>query len=473
MSTTGEELNKGATKLLKNTSIYMIGSMLSKVMNLVMLPYISSQLTTAQYGIYDLIQTISSVLLPVFTLQAIEAAFRFVYMAEDKEKSNIISNVWAIILGGSLLFGVILYAANGVLWSLEYANILLVYYVFNVLINMYQRIARCYEQNKTYAISGIIQTFSMLALQFVCLKYLKLKEDGLVYAYAASVIITCIYIEWNVRSYRQISIKALSWATFKKITKFSAPLIPNSISWWAVSSVNRVVIVSYLGYAANGIYSMSNKFASIVTMIASTFQLAWQEFGLTEKQNTNRKKLFSAVFKHFLVVLMCVTAGGILVQQLFFNILIDPEYAESFFYIPLIMVSVALSSINSFYGAGYFIYEKTTAAFRTTIVGSLVNLVLCYLLVRWMGLYGIALAGIAAYLIMWITRAITMRGYFGIELNCKTLLMFVLCICVTIVVYYQNNNLLSLLGIVAICAGFIAKYFKIIQGFLDKNRRRA
>ena len=448
----------------------MIGSMLSKLLNLVMLPYISSQLTKDQYGIFDMIQTITSVALPIFTMQSIEAAFRFVYVAKsNEEKGVILGHVWVIILVGSTLFVILLSAANTLWLKLGYVYILAIYYVFNVLINMYQRVARCYDDNKGYAISGVIQTLVMLLFQYVFLRFFKMKEEGLVYAYALSTLASCAYIEWRVCSLKQIHIKSIDRGLVKSIARFSLPLIPNSISWWAVSSVNRVIIVSVLGYAANGVYSMSNKFASIVTMIASTFQLAWQEYGLTEKDNPNRKELFSAVFDHFLVILTCITAGGILVQQLFFDLLIDPEFTESFRYIPLIMISVAFSSMSSFYGAGYFIYKKTSGAFKTTVISAGINLILCFTLVRLLGLYGIAIAGAFAYFILWIMRCVTMKSYFDIRVNVWSVGLFVVGVAAATGIYYMKSNMCSLVAIVLICVLFFIRYWPYVVRFL-KNK---
>ena len=161
-------MEKRTTTLVKTTSVYMVGSMLSKLLNLLILPYISIELSAAQYGVYDLIQTIVGVALPVFTMQAIEAAFRFVYLEKErKNKGIVISNVWFLILSGSVIFIVALYTLNNIFLNLAYIDLLVFYYVFNVFINMFQRIARCYDNNKVYAISGVIQTFVLLLAQII------------------------------------------------------------------------------------------------------------------------------------------------------------------------------------------------------------------------------------------------------------------------------------------------------------------
>jgi O-antigen/teichoic acid export membrane protein len=297
-----------------------------------------------------------------------------------------------------------------------------------------------------------------------------MKEDGLVYAYCISVIVSCLYIEGSVRSIRDCSLKAIKKELLCKIIRFSAPLIPNSVSWWVVSSVNRIIIVAVIGYAANGIFSMANKFASIITMIGSTFILAWQEYVLTQKDNTDKVKLFSNVFHVFFYILACCTAGGTLLQQIFFNTLIDAEYAESFFYIPIIMLTVAVSTLNSFWGVGYFAYEKTSGAFKTTIVGAVANLFLGCVLIRVWGLYGVAFAGLIAYLLMWIVRCITMKSYFYIQMKPGEMIVPAGMVLISFVAYYLNKNLVSIVFIGLICIIFLLKYKSLLLEFLKKRR---
>lgn len=464
-------MKQKASTLVKTTSVYMIGSMLSKVLNLLILPYISLELSSAQYGVYDLIQTIVGVALPIFTMQAIDAAFRFVYLEEQrKEKGRIISNVWFLILLGSIIFSLGAYGCNIVFLHLEYIKLLILYYIFNVFINMFQRIARCYDDNKVYAISGVIQTFVLLVMQVIFLHFFDMKENGLVYAYCISCVISCVYIEWNIGSIKDCSFRYVAKEILKKIIKFSAPLIPNSISWWAVSSVNRIIIVAALGYSANGIFSMANKFASIITMIGSTFVLAWQEYVLTNKDNVDKDKIFSQVFEVFFFILACCTAGGTLLQQIFFKTLIGVEYAESFFYIPIIMLTAAVSTLNSFWGVGYFAYEKTGGAFKTTIIGAIVNLILSFVLIRDFKLYGIAFACLLAYLVMWIMRYISMAEYFYIRIRIKEIIVPVIMVIASYYIYYLNQNLISMLATVMVCLIFVVKYRKILINILKTKK---
>lgn len=460
----------GKNRLLTNTAIYMLGSMLSKMLNILVLPYISIHLSTGEYGVYDLIQTLVGILLPVFTMQAIEAAFKFVYSTNDRaEKGRELVNVWAILIMGFGAFLIVFLLFN--IWlQLDYAKYLVMYFCANILVNMFQRTARCYDNSKVYSVSGIIQTVVMLSSQFVCLQYFNLKEDGLIYSYVLSALVVVCYIELSVHSMRDCKPQDVSIQTIKKILLFSAPLIPNSICWWAVESLNRVLIVLFLGYSANGIYAMAGKFASIITMLTSTFVLAWQEYVLTEKENPKREVLFTNTFSVFCFILSCAVSGAILLQQIFFKHLIDNQYNDAFTYIPIIMITVSFAALNSFWGVGYFAYEKTKDAFKTTILGAASNFFLCIFLIRCIGLYGVAFSGLLSYSIMFIVRVRTMRAYFNIKIKIRDVISFLVIIGGSICIYYLNHYVLSIIYIFFICSAFVVRYYRLIMNMIKDKK---
>ena len=56
-------------KLVKNTLILSIGTFLPKLASFVTLPILTAYLTKEEYGTYDLITVLVSLLLPAVTLQ--------------------------------------------------------------------------------------------------------------------------------------------------------------------------------------------------------------------------------------------------------------------------------------------------------------------------------------------------------------------------------------------------------------------
>ena len=52
---------------------------------------------------------------------------------------------------------------------------------------------------------------------------------------------------------------------------YSIMLVPNNISWWVMNTSDRLMLTAMSGAAVTGIYSLANKFPSIVTICIHYF----------------------------------------------------------------------------------------------------------------------------------------------------------------------------------------------------------
>jgi len=427
-----------------NTVIYFIGTALSKVLMLVVLPIITRFVTTEQYGTYDLIITVSSLFVPLFTFQMIETAYRFIYDAKGTELKTIITNVAASVVTTSVFFLLVTFAVGQIWFSLDNITYIALYYVGTVILNFYQRIARSLSMNKEYAISGFISTVTLLAFQLLIVTCTMMRVDGLIYSYFASCVISSIYLELKVKATRYIEPTSIKLSKIKEYLRFSMPLVPNSLLWWGTSAVNRLITIAFLGASANGIFSMSNKFSSIVTMVSSVIVMSWQETCIREEKNPEREKLFGDIYKFFIEIILVGTAGAILVQKYYFIRFVDPSYVEVVNYVPIVMLSTVFSSFSSFWGAGYLAFKKTKDSFKTTLLGAIINIALCFIGAKVFGLYGVAMSSVIGYLIMWVVRVVTMKKYFTMSVKHSTWIITACVLLLSCCIYYFCNEIVCL-----------------------------
>lgn len=450
-----------------NTVIYFIGTALSKVLMLVVLPIITRFVTTEQYGIYDLIITVSSLFVPLFTFQIIETAYRFIYDAKESEVKTIITNVAASVIITSVVFLLITFVVGQIWFSLENIIYIALYYIGTVILNFYQRVARSLELNKEYAISGFISTITLLSFQLILVTCTSMRVDGLIYSYFISCIISSIYLELKVTAIRYINFALVKPSIIKEYLRFSMPLVPNSLLWWGTSAVNRLITIAFLGASANGIFSMSNKFSSIVTMVSSVIVMSWQETCIREEKNPERGKIFSDIYKFFLEIILIGTAGAILIQKYYFIRFVDASYIEVVNYVPIVMLSTVFSSFSSFWGAGYLAFKKTKDSFKTTLLGAIINIVLCFVGAKTFGLYGVAISSVIGYLIMWIVRVATMKKYFAMTVKHSTWIITACVLLLSCCIYYFCNELICLILSIMLCGTF---GFYVLRGIIKNTK---
>ena len=96
--------------LAKNTAILAIGTFLPKVSTYFTLPILTGILTKEEYGTYDLVTVLVSLILPAATLQIQTALFRFLIeiREDEKEVKKIVSTGSSFIIIVSILALIIL-----------------------------------------------------------------------------------------------------------------------------------------------------------------------------------------------------------------------------------------------------------------------------------------------------------------------------------------------------------------------------
>ena len=81
--------------LYKNTGIIAIGTLCSKAFQFFLLPLYTNVLSTEDYGIVDVLLTVTTLIIPIITLQLSSSAFRYLIDVEDKlKRAEIISTAF-------------------------------------------------------------------------------------------------------------------------------------------------------------------------------------------------------------------------------------------------------------------------------------------------------------------------------------------------------------------------------------------
>jgi O-antigen/teichoic acid export membrane protein len=412
------------------------------------------------------------VIMPIFTAQAIEAVFRFLFDADQIRKSILLSSVWFIIILGSLICGVTIGIINKFIFTIPYSGWLFLYYMSTVVVTMYQRVARSIGKSIQFAISGILNSITVITFQIITLIFFSASVEGLMIAYAISAVITCVYLEYHTNSLRVFSLSKVDLKAIKEILNYGLPLIPNNISWWAVSTVNKMMIVAYLGIGANGVFAITAKFTSILSILTEVFRLSWQESAIIAYDEENRTQFYSNTFNKYIIFLFVGCCALLPIIKILLPILVTQEYREAWIYIPPSIFGVCLSSLAAFYGAGYSASQKTKDAFGTTIVGAIINIIVCILLIEQIGLFAPAVSTIAAYLSICVLRQIRMKDYFKINVSINNVFICITICVISTVIYYFSNYILNIVMCLVLIGFLVITNKTLIIFVLSKFRRK-
>lgn len=439
--------NSASKRLAAGTAVYMIGNLMSKLLQMLILPIITAALVTSEYGYYDLIITTINLVTPIVTLQMIEGMFRFMFSDSEIEKKQTVSTVTFFLIAGCVALAAIIWTGSIVTDLVQYPMLIYLNYVSSIVLTYMQKLARCQQKNKQFAVSGVLQTIAMLATQAVTLIVLKMGVDGMLIANFVSYLVSAGYLMLYLHIGDLVSFRAVDRATFKKLFQYSVPLVPNSICWWLVSSSDRYIITFFIDAAANGVYAIAGKFAQLLTFVTSVFQLAWQESAILEANSEERDDFYSKTFNSYMTLLM----GGFLVVLPFVKIamplLLTEDYRIGYLYNPILLVGAIFSAFSQFYGSAYLVFKKTSGAFSTTIFAAAVNIAIGLGLVKHIGLYAPALGTAISFGMQWLLRAHQMREFFKVTIDKKKLAVLLAAMTLSIIVYYMDSVVVQCISV--------------------------
>lgn len=420
--------------LVKNTLILSFGSIVPKFVNIVTLPILTGFLSKADYGTYDLVISMVTLLLPVATLQMQTAAFRFLIDArEDRgRQSAIITNITVVSTALSLLVLVIVFFMLSSL-PLVVRALVCGYYLLDILVATLRQVARGVSMNGVYSVSVIVNS---AAEGLAIVGFVMLIQGGLNGALVASVIgqaVSLVILVFGVRVFSFLDLRTLSLAVSKELISYSWPLIPNSLSNWAISMSDRLILTAMLGIEASAIYAAASKIPNMLGIFQLAFNLAWQENASLASDDDDRgayyTRMFDAVFR--------LAAGGLgllfAASPLIFALLIQGDYYESYVHMNILFVGALASSISSFLGGIYIARMKTKEIGVTTIAVAVVNIVSEVALMPLLGIFAASFAYTLSFAALAIFRAWRLRSFEQMSFNLK---LIATCSCVLILMAF-------------------------------------
>ena len=427
-------MKKQYKNLVTNSIVFTIANFGSKVITFLMVPLYTYLLTPKDYGTIDLVTTISGLLIPLIFLCVSDAVLRYT-MSNKYSNKDVLSISLKIYIAGLALFGIVLFIISLFKDINSYKFYLFCIVATNGLLLIFNQFLRGIGKVKEFAINGTLYTLMFVLSNFLLLVILKVGKSGYFLSLILANIICILYAVLISKAYKYITIRT-SRDIFLVMITYSLPLIPNSLMWWVMDASDKFIITYFLGVNANGIYAISKKLPTIIDTFHSIFNQAWQISAIEEVDSVNSVEFTSNVYKIYTYLLFLIVSGLLVISRIVVEYLLSNSYCESWKYIPFLLLSVCFSSLSGFLSANFIANEKTSIIFKTTLYGAVVNTILNFILIPFIGINGAAIATMASYYMVLIIRERLIRKNKGIEILFNRKFIFSL-IGLQIIIYYM------------------------------------
>lgn len=442
------------TRLMKNTMIIAIGNVCTKCISFFMLPLYTSILSTAEYGTVDMINVIISLSVIILTFQLEQAVFRYLVEArnESEKQKEYITSAMIFSIMVSLVCVIVLFVFFQII-NYQYTIYVVGTILLNVLSSFLLQISRGVDNTVVYSIGSFINGSLNVVLNVVFIAFLGWKIEGMLLAALIAHMASSCYLGVKIKIWTFLQFKMFKMSSLKKLLKYSFPLIPNTLCWWIINGSDRVVINTFIGVAANGIYSVAYKFPTVFSMITNVFHTSWTE-SAAENVDSNDNEIFvQRIMSKTIRIYSSANIGIIAVMPFIFPVLVSEAFQEAYLYVPLLMTGALFHSVANLYGSLYTALKKTKEIAKTTLLAAILNLGINIVFAKYIGIYASAISTVLAYAIITIVRHKGILHDIKISHDKKYLIIECTIYIVVFGVYYFGNMVLKMCVL-----GFLVPY---------------
>lgn len=457
-------------ELAINTVILGIGQLIPKFLAILLLPLLTSYLTKEEYGNYDLILSIASLLIPIVTMQIQQAVFRYLLASKSVEDKIFYVTGSLVYIGvSSIICYPIVYLVLRLLKIDSFSALLICILFFSeALYSLLGQIIRGLGYNVRYSVSVVVYSAVNLVATAVMLVGFHLGLKGVVISLTIGYLGADIYMVIASGMLSYFKRGKFSAVYLKELLNFSIPIVPSSIALWVVNLSDRLIIIYFMGTAANGIYAVANKIPSLYSTTYGIFNLAWTETASKVSDDGNPAeyytKLFSGLFKFLIGVMLALIA----ITPIIFSILVKGDYGAAFFQVPILYFGIFFNSLVNFYSGIYIALKRTKQVGYSSVAGAIINALINALLIGKIGLYAASISTAVSFCVIAVYRGIDLNKVIEIKYNIREIAIGMGLFLVSAVCLYCNQ-----VWTIILCWCFAGIYnitqnMKIAKGIMQK-----
>ena len=450
-------------KLAKNTLIFAIGSLGSKMIQIILVPFYTRILTSAQYGTADVLQAMVSLLIPIAGLAIYESVFRYA-MDKDCDKVAVLSvgilitGVGTAVLcaGGVALtcFGGGMLESMSRLIGFEIPGLFVWLVIANTAVNALWTVVSNYTKavgrSVLFMLNNILMTSLVLVLNVLFLAVLRLGIIGFMLGYTLANLLTTVFLIVNLKPDFRLRFTGIRKGLIKEMLIFAFPLILNGICWWLSAFTDRMMITAMLGPTANGLYAAASKIPQLLSVVVTIFLQAWQVSANEEFQSKDVDDFYSQIFEQISACIFVIGSALIILCRPITGVFLGDDFAQAWKIMPPLVLMTVFFSFCHFLISIYSANKKTTMAFMTNLVCVAANITLNWLLIPIWGTVGAAIATATAYLVLWIVRVVDTRKIVRIQYRTGAIIVSVIILMIQSVVICMDMDIVATCGICAV-----------------------
>ncbi|WP_320045964.1 oligosaccharide flippase family protein [uncultured Ilyobacter sp.] len=454
---------------IKHLINYIVGNFFTKALAFLSIPILTRLLTTEDYGIISLYESLVMIFIPIIGLGMSTGISRNYFEKNNKFEIFLKNNLLFLFIFAGIT-SILLYMgsyriANQLHLDYKIVRMAILGGVLGIIFDIYQRLLMSSKKSKEYNIVSVSKSLLVLSLTFFFAYKFEEKFYSKIYA---TLIFGILFLIILVVKYRKNIKKFKIDINHVKYTlSYSLPLVPAILSNFILAQFDRVAITNITGNISDtGLYSFAYNVGMIqqviVLAIINTLRPYFYEY-LNEGKYVEINKMVKKYSKFVYVSAI----GLILFSKEIVLIMANENYYGALNLVPIIIIGY----IFVFFYTLYFQYasyaKKTGTISINTFIAGIFNIYLNYKYIPVYGYKAAAYTTVVSYFVLFILHYCNSR--FNLKVRIIALKIFykdfILFIVIIMISFYILNikNFSIAFGLKFIIV-LITSYIYLVRG---------
>lgn len=403
-------IEKMRNKQLNMASIYLLANIFNKAIAFITIPIFTRLMTTAEYGN---VSTYTSyvLILQYFMGLSSEYTIRNAFVDFKEDIPRYMSSLYALSCVSSIIVSgiVLVFNYKFKISSINLCICCLIHSFLTFIINaiLYRLMMEKEHIKRAVFMAGPNLTSVILGIVFII--FIPAARDvSRIYGYLVAYLMFGGYALLTCFFKARFRVDVKYW---KYILKISPPMIIHGLSMTALAQADRIMITSIRSSSETGIYSIVYNLSMVASAVTQAIQGVWTPW-FTEKYKEKKYKDIDKRASTYLMFAAVLVNLIMLVSPEVLKFMMPEPYWSGVLMIPPLVLSSYFIYLYSYY-VGLELHEKKTKVISlTTLIATLCNIGLNYILIPNFGALAAAYTTLISYMLLFV-----LHWYNGYRIN--------------------------------------------------------
>lgn len=440
-------------RLLSETVIYGIGSVLPRLINFALMPLYASQINTAEFSKFGQLYALIAFVNIVLTFGFETAYFRF--SADKSLAGKVFHTTFWFVFVNALTFLIGMHVFNLSLADFlgykdypKYLNWFAWIAFFDAICMVPFAYLRFTNQPIKYSaikvFVGVFQTLIILALFYLIpvdfLNQIGLNEK-VSYPFIANVIasLTGVLLLGKIISKVRFY---FDWRLFTKMFHYAYPVMLAGLAFTVNENLDKLLLRDMISKEEAGAYAGCYKVATLMILIVTAYRLGIEPFFFKKAQEQDAKKTYADVTLYFVIICGLAVVGLLANLKWIKHLIIPGEgYWIAMQIVPIIVIANYFFGIYYNLSTWYKVTDKTYVGTIISWIGAGLTILFSIVFIPIIGFMASAWATLLAYGTMMIVSYFWGQSQYKIPYKTKKIILYMLMsVGFGLVSYYVFNQ---------------------------------